>query len=137
MRLLALQSVVILSLQVSTYKALSRAQSKHSINVNAVHSGVHGGSNNVTIICQPVRYFHLRKKSIFRTEKHDVFTRFLHFLCVVKSPIQEMLNWRLNCGFFLLQQEKFPIALPFGQGQKIILKQILPAGRRISCLGFS
>lgn len=63
-----LQSVVILSLQVSTYKALSLAQSKHSINVNAVHSGVDGGSNNVHIICQPVWYFHLRKKSNFRTE---------------------------------------------------------------------
>lgn len=54
MRLVPLQSVVVLSLEVRIYKALSLAQSKHSINVNTVHSGVDGGSNNVNIICQLV-----------------------------------------------------------------------------------
>lgn len=69
MRLIPLQLVFILSLRVSAYEAFSLAHSKHSIKVNAVHSGVDGESNNANIICQLVWCFPLREKSNFHIRK--------------------------------------------------------------------
>lgn len=73
MRILPLQSVVILSLQDTIYKALSLIHSKHSINVNAVHSRMDDGNNNVGSIGQVMWYFHLRRKSNYRLEKHYIY----------------------------------------------------------------